>query len=94
MGWSTRKPWRRTSLSLDKSNRQDGTFSREDFTYDQDRDIHVCPAGKALKTTRTLVNGRANLQYLARPHDGRSCPLKLKCCPLPPHRKIARAIHE
>jgi len=79
---------------LDKSNRQDGTFSREDFAYDKDRDIYVCPAGKTLKTTGALVNGGTTLQYLASTHDCRSCPLKSKCCPLPPHRKISRDIHE
>lgn len=79
---------------LDKSKREDGTFSREDFTYDKERDIYICPAGKTLKTTGTLVNGGATLQYLASTHDCRSCPLKSKCCPLPPHRKISRDIHE
>ena len=31
-----------------KSTRRDGTFSRSDFTYDRDRDLYVCPAGKEL----------------------------------------------
>ncbi len=79
---------------LDKSKREDGTFSREDFTYDKERDIYICPAGKTLKTTGTLVNGGTTLQYLASTHDCRSCPLKSKCSPLPPHRKISRDIHE
>jgi transposase len=78
---------------LDKSNREDGTFSREDFAYDKDHDIYVCPAGKTLKTTGTLVNGGATLLYLASTNDCRSCPLKSKCCPLPSHRKISRDIH-
>ena len=30
---------------IDKSQREDGTFSREDFVYDQIRDIYTCPAG-------------------------------------------------
>ena len=38
---------------FNKSKRQDGTFSREDFTYDKERDIYICPAGKTLKTTGT-----------------------------------------
>src|SRR6476620_12105127 len=32
----------------DKSKREDGTFSREDFTFDKARDIYVCPAGEVL----------------------------------------------
>ena len=33
---------------FDKSARTDGTFSREDFTYDHDGDVYLCPAGKML----------------------------------------------
>ncbi len=33
---------------FDKSTRKDGTFSRSDFTYDHERDLYVCPAGKEL----------------------------------------------
>ncbi len=33
---------------FDKSERSDGTFSRSDFTYDQNKDLYVCPAGKQL----------------------------------------------
>src|SRR6202521_1939189 len=36
---------------IDKSKREDGTFSREDFRYDAARDCYVCPAGCDLKTT-------------------------------------------
>ena len=31
---------------FDKSQRTDGTFSRDDFTYDHKRDCYICPAGK------------------------------------------------
>jgi len=31
---------------IDKSQREDGTFSRDDFIYDEMRDIYTCPAGK------------------------------------------------
>ena len=46
---------------IDKSKRDDGTFSREDFVYDKDRNIYTCPAGKTLKTSGKLVNGGATL---------------------------------
>src|SRR5215510_5992380 len=38
---------------IDKSAREDGTFSREDFIYDEAQDRYVCPAGKTLTTIRT-----------------------------------------
>src|SRR4029077_1951700 len=31
---------------FDKSARQDGTFSRDDFTYDRVGDVYYCPGGK------------------------------------------------
>ena len=50
---------------FDKSARRDGTFSREDFAYDRERDVYVCPAGKTLTTRGTLVNDGATLLYRA-----------------------------
>src|SRR5438046_3735861 len=45
---------------FDKSARDDGTFSRGDFSYNQEADVYVCPAGKVLTSTGTLVKiGRA-----------------------------------
>ena len=40
----------------DKSTREDGTFSRSDFTFDRERNVYVCPAGKLLKTTGNIGN--------------------------------------
>ena len=31
---------------IDKSKRDDGTFSREDFRFDKERNVYVCPAGR------------------------------------------------
>src|SRR5215470_16608507 len=41
---------------IDKSKRDDGTFSREDFTFDKERDVYTCPAGKTLTSTRKVMN--------------------------------------
>ena len=41
---------------IDKSKREDGTFSREDFTFDKERNVYTCPAGKTLTTTGRIVN--------------------------------------
>jgi hypothetical protein len=37
----------------DRSKREDGTFSREDFTFDKSRNVYICPAFKTLTTTGT-----------------------------------------
>jgi transposase len=79
---------------FDKSARQDGTFSRDDFAYDHERDLYLCPGGKKLTTTGTLVNDNATMLYRASKHDCSRCALKLKCCPSTPARKVPRSIHE
>ena len=37
---------------FDKSARRDGTFSREDFTYDHESDAYLCPGAKVLTAAR------------------------------------------
>jgi len=79
---------------IDKSKREDATFSREDFTFDKERDVYTCPAGKLLKTTGKLVNDGETLLYRARVIDCRQCPLKERCCPNMPLRRIPRSIYQ
>jgi transposase len=78
---------------IDKSKREDGSLSREDFTFDKDRNVYVCPQGKLLRTTGTIHNGETVL-YRARTYDCGPCPLKPKCCPKAPERKVPRNIYE
>jgi transposase len=77
----------------DQSERDDGTFSRSDFKFDKERNVYVCPAGKLLKTTGRILSDNT-LRYLASTYDCRPCPLKFKCCPKTPQRKVARDINE
>lgn len=79
---------------IDKSKRDDGTFSRENFVYDGERDIYTCPAGKTLKTSGRLVNGGATLLYMASSYDCGPCPLKSRCCPASPQRRVPRDVNE
>ena len=79
---------------IDKSKREGGTFSREDFRFDKERNVYVCPAGKTLTTTGTLVNDGETLLYLSRTRDCRSCLLKARCCPKMPFRRIQRSLYE
>jgi transposase len=79
---------------FDKSTRNDGTFSREDFRYDPERDVYLCPGGKALTTTGTRVNDDATLLYRASKTDCQACALKSQCCPKTPMRRVPRSIHE
>ena len=78
---------------IDKSKREDGTFSREDFTFDKDRNIYICPAGKMLHTTGTL-HDRNMLRYRASKFDCSVCAFKMQCCPNMPTRQVPRDLHE
>jgi hypothetical protein len=78
---------------IDKSKREDGTFSREDFRFDQERNIYLCPAGKVLTTTGHIGPDHA-LRYQASLPDCRACVLKPKCCPNMPSRRIVRDVNE
>ena len=86
---------------FDKSERTDGTFSRDDFTYDHEGDVYVCPAGKELRkyrrafaTPRTGVLKDNTIRYRASKRDCDACPMKPQCSPNAPARKVPRSIHE
>jgi len=95
LGWLVYKHGIEPHVTVfDKSARKDGTFSREDFTYDHAGDIYTCPGGKMLTTTGTLVNDGATMLYRASKRDCASCFLKARCCPNDLVRKVPRSIHE
>jgi transposase len=86
---------------FDKSQRTDGTFSRDDFAYDDKRDCYICPAGKQLRQRqetyrlpRPLVDEDGMMRYRASKLDCQGCSLKPRCCPNAPARKVPRSIHE
>jgi transposase len=78
---------------IDKSKRDDGTFSREDFIFDTERDVYTCPVGRTLTTTRKIMD-EDHLLYRASKLDCDVCPSKMRCCPKEPARKIPRNIYE
>ena len=78
---------------IDRSNREDGTFSRADFIFDKDRNAYVCPNGKLLDTTGTVHAGYA-LRYRASKSDCDACALKTRCCLNTPMRYVPRDLHE
>lgn len=93
LGWLIGKGIAPHVVVRDQSIRKDGTFSRADFTYDKEKNIYTCPAGKTLKTTERVPSDDT-YRYLASTHDCRPCPFKAKCCPNTPHRKIPRDVNE
>ena len=55
--------------------------------------IYTCPAGKTLKTTGRVLSDNT-YRYLASTYDCGPCPLKARCCPNTPQRKIPRDVNE
>ena len=78
---------------IEKSQREDGTFSRCDFVYDAGRDVYVCLNDKILSTNGRLRDD-GMYAYYSRVSDCRDCPFKPKCCPKTPSRKITRHVYE
>jgi len=77
----------------EKSDRQDGIFSRSDFRWDGKRGAYICPNGKLLQTSGTVHDGRT-LLYRASKRDCDVCPIRTKCCTTAAARKIPRDLHE
>jgi len=86
----------------DKSQRTDGTISSSDFVWNEDADEYRCPQGQPLRSQwrafskprgRAITDAGAVI-YRSSQHACRDCPLKPRCCPHVPARKIARNIHE
>jgi transposase len=77
----------------EKAKRDDGTFSRSDFTFDKQKNEYRCPNGKALRTTGRVHDGRTIL-YRASKRDCDLCPLKARCCPNVTWRKVPRDVNE
>jgi hypothetical protein len=85
----------------EKSRRDDGTFSRSDFEYDETHDSYICPNGKRLhprrrnfRQLREIPSRDGHIRYRASVRDCRVCTFRQQCCPNAPARKITRSVHE
>jgi transposase len=85
----------------DKTERQDGTLSSNEFEWNEQANEYRCPADKALrsnwrpfKNPRTHITKKDTTIFRSTQRDCAECPLKNRCCPNTPIRKIARSIHE
>jgi hypothetical protein len=85
----------------DKTQRSDGTFSSSDFQWNAQADEYRCPGGAALRrewrtyaSPRTHITKADTIIYRSTKSDCADCPMKNRCCPNTPIRKIARSVHE
>jgi len=78
--------WDRSAIGAE------GRFTRADFTYDRERDVYICPGGKTLRSSGTVLNG-TTLKYIARRSDCERCPLKPSCTK-GRERRLSRDVNE
>ena len=85
----------------DKTQRSDETFSSSEFQWDEQANEYRCPQGHALrcewrafKNPRTHLTKADTIIYRSSQSVCMTCPMKDRCCPNTPIRKIARSIHE
>jgi transposase len=85
----------------DKTQRKDETLSSSDFQWDELAGEYRCPQGHALRSQwRTFQNPRTHITkadtiiYRSSQSDCATCPMKPRCCPNTPLRKIVRSVHE
>lgn len=85
----------------DRTQRDDETLSSSDFQWNEQADEYRCPQGHALrrqwrafKNPRTHITKADTIIYRSSQSDCAACPIKERCCPNTPMRKIARSIHE
>lgn len=86
---------------FDHSKRKDGTWSRSDFTWDEDNNRYICPEGKELRHTRRNYSDpkrhkpkAGRRQYRSLKLDCQTCPSKPKCCPNTATRSVNREEYE
>ena len=85
----------------DKTQRNDDTLSTSNFQWDDQANEYRCPQGQPLRSQwrpferlRTHITKANTIIYRASQFACTQCPLKPKCCPHTPMRKIARSVHE
>ena len=76
----------------DKSKPPGGRFTKENFVFDRERNVYVCPAGAELTHSGIIDQGRI-LPYRASKNDCSTCALKPRCTTAVA-RKVSRDIDE
>lgn len=85
----------------DKTERKNDSLSSTDFQWNEEAQEYRCPSGHALrsewrpfKNQRSHVTKASTIIFRSRQTDCEKCPMKERCCPNTPVRKIARSFHE
>jgi hypothetical protein len=50
----------------DKSRQTNGRFTRDDFSYDKERNVYLCPGGKLLASTGNTTRAASSIIGLSK----------------------------
>lgn len=78
LGWLNRQGIEPMIPVLDRTQQTDGKFGRDQFTFDPERDLFICPAGHELTRRGQDVAGQG-ARYRASARDCSACALKPQC---------------
>lgn len=85
----------------DKTERKDDTISSSEFHWNEEANEYRCPENHPLRSNwrsfakqRTHITKANSIIYRASQKHCTTCPIKTRCCPNTPMRKIVRSIHE
>jgi len=76
----------------DRSKQTGGRFTKEDFVFDRERNVYICPAGAEL-THSGIIDQERILPYRASKNDCSVCSLKPRCT-IATTRKVCRDLDE
>ena len=74
-----------------------GLISRDEFRYDENRDVYICPAGQEMRRGSKQVRKDTRFKkefYLYVTNACRMCPMIAQCTTSKTGRKIKRWVHE
>lgn len=66
---------------IDKGERMDGTWSRSDFTWDDENDRYICPEGRDLRRRRRNYSNPERFSTEMRPRRYRASKTDCQSCP-------------
>jgi transposase len=83
----------RAYTALPDHDKRGPLFTKNDFTYDAEKDLYICPQGETLRRQGHDYKERS-IRYAAKPSACNPCPLKSRCTKSKKGRWIRRSFEE
>jgi transposase len=77
---------------IERRNQTHGLFTRDDFRFDPEQNLYLCPAGKTVPY-KGMAHAAGVMIYRTRPRVCTGCALKPRCTKAPT-RTVTRLLHE